>query len=146
MMARPLRVEYAGAVYQVAVRGHARQGDTGITSPLFIMGIDGRGGGGAGAFFLRETRCVPAMKKRRFRGEYRGFCLSHGQEPEGASVGGAFPEAVHARKSREEPGMGGGPQTRRVAFRNPECCAGRPYGRAVAGVRESVGFVRLWAV
>jgi hypothetical protein len=46
-------------------------------------------------------------KKRRFRGEYRSFCLFHVQEPAGAGVGGAFPEAVHARRSWEEPGIGG---------------------------------------
>ena len=58
------------------------------------------------AFFLYKTRCVRVMKKRRFRGEYRSFWLSHVQEPEGARVCAAFPEAVHARKSWEEPGMG----------------------------------------
>ena len=45
-------------------------------------------------------------EKRRFRGEYRSLCLSHVQEPEGVRVCAAFPEAVHARKSWEEPGMG----------------------------------------
>ena len=63
--------------------------------------------GDAGAFVLRATRWVRAKKKRRFRGEYPCVCLSHVQKPEGAGVCGAFPEAVHARKSWEEPGMGG---------------------------------------
>jgi hypothetical protein len=53
-------------------------------------------------------RCVRARKtKRRFRGKCPTFCLSHVQEPEGARVCVAFPEAVHARKSLAEPGMGG---------------------------------------
>jgi hypothetical protein len=59
-------------------------------------------------FFLHATHCVHARKKkRRFRGEYRSVCLSHVREPEGAGVCRAFPEAVHARKSWEEPGIGG---------------------------------------
>jgi hypothetical protein len=83
--------------YRIAVTGPASiwyhgimvrplRGDTGVRSSLFIMGIDGRGGGGAGAFFLRETRCVRAMKKRRLRGEYRSVCPSHIEEPADASI------------------------------------------------------------
>jgi hypothetical protein len=52
-------------------------------------------------------RCVCARKRRRFRGEYRSSCLSRVQEPEDARVCGAFPEAVHARKSSAKPGIGG---------------------------------------
>ena len=48
------------------------------------------------------------QEKRRFRGECRAVCLFPRL---GASrrrgVHEAFPEAVHARKSSEEPGMGG---------------------------------------
>jgi hypothetical protein len=78
---------------------------------------------------------VPApQEKRRFRGKYRCVCLSHVQEREGAGVGGAFPEAVHARKEEET-----GHRRQR--------CAGRSQGRAVAaGVVQSVGFVSPWAV
>jgi hypothetical protein len=47
------------------------------------------------------------VKKKRFRGEYPCVCPARVQEPDDASAGGAFPEAVHARKSWEEPGIGG---------------------------------------
>jgi hypothetical protein len=61
-----------------------------------------------GAFFLHETRCVDARrKKRRFRGDCRFSCPSHLQEPADAGVLEAFPEAVHARKSWEAPGTSG---------------------------------------
>jgi hypothetical protein len=67
-MARPLRVEYAGAVYHVAVRGHARQGDTGITSSLFITGVDGRGGGGRGGVRPPRDALGPRKEEEAVQG------------------------------------------------------------------------------
>jgi hypothetical protein len=58
-----------------------------------------------------RRRSAPRASRRRGSGGSGGnvdpFVIPHVQKPERAGVCGAFPEAVHARESWEEPGIGG---------------------------------------
>jgi hypothetical protein len=62
---------------------------------------------GGGVLPSRDALHPRHEEEETVQGGYRSLCPSHVEEPAGAGVGGAFPEAVHARRSLEEPGIGG---------------------------------------